>query len=73
MHWGKALIVEGSECTIKWQTDKKSSSHYIVGFFFNEAAASIAFRSIPSYDSLSEAPLYQDSDHKDRDPKESLR
>ena len=25
LHWGRVLVVKGSECTIKWQIDKK---HY---------------------------------------------
>ena len=29
LHWGKVLAVEGFECTIKWQTEKKPSSHSI--------------------------------------------
>ena len=26
--WGKVFAVEGSGCAIKWQTEKKLSSHY---------------------------------------------
>ena len=65
--------MEGSECTIKWQTDKKPSSHSIADVFLTEAAAWAAFHSIPSSDSASEAPLYPDSDHEATDPKTSLR
>ena len=50
--WGKVLAVEGSECTIKWQTEKKASSHSITDVFLT------AFHSIPSSNSASEAPLY---------------
>jgi hypothetical protein len=50
LHWGKVLAVEGSECTIKWQTDKKPNSHSIADVFFTEAAAWAAFHSIPSSD-----------------------
>ena len=64
--WGKVLAVEGSECTIKWQTEKKPSSHSITDVFVT------AFRSIPSSDSASEAPLYPESDHEATDPKTSL-
>uniref|UniRef100_A0A7S4GGQ3 Uncharacterized protein n=1 Tax=Eutreptiella gymnastica TaxID=73025 RepID=A0A7S4GGQ3_9EUGL len=65
--WGKVLAVEGSECTIKWQTEKKASSHSITDVFLT------AFHSIPSSDSASEAPLYPDSDHEATGPKTSLR
>ena len=64
--WGKLLVVEGSECTIKWQTEKKASSHSITDVF-------LAFHSIPSSDSASEAPLYLESEHEATDPKTSLR
>ena len=47
LHWGKVLAVEGSECTIKWQTEKKPSSHSITDVFLT------AFHSIPSSDSAS--------------------
>ena len=67
LHWGKVLAVEGSGCTIKWQTDKKPSSHSFTDVFLT------AFHSIPSSDSTSEAPLYPESDHKVTDPKTSLR
>ena len=73
LHWGKVLAVEGSECTIKWQTDKKPSSHSIADVFLTEAAAWAAFHSISSSDGASEAPLYPDSDHEATDPKTSLR
>ena len=66
MHWGKVLAVEGSECTIKWQTDKKPISHSITDVFLT------AFHSIPSSDSASEAPLHPESDHEATDPKTSL-
>ena len=59
--------MEGSECTIKWQTEKKPSSHSITDVFLT------AFHSIPSSDSASEAPLYPESDHEATDPKTSLR
>ena len=65
--WGKVLVVEGSDCTIKCQTEKKPSSHSITDVFLN------AFHSIPSSDSASEAPLYLESDHEATDPKTSLR
>ena len=45
--WGKVLAVEGSECTIKWQTEKKAGSHSITNVFL------AAFHSIPSSDSAS--------------------
>ena len=73
LHWGKVLAVEGSECTIKWHTDKKPSSHSIADVVLTEAAAWAAFHSIPSCDSASEAPLYPDSDHEATGPKASLR
>ena len=73
LHLGKVLAVEGSECTIKWQTDKKPSSHSIADVFLTEAAGWAAFHSIPSSDSASEAPLYPDSDHEATGPKTSLR
>ena len=56
-HWGKVLAVEGSECMIKWQTDKKPSSHSITDVFLTEAAARDAFGSIASSDSASEPPF----------------
>ena len=64
--------MEGSECTIKWQTDMTPSSHSIADLFLTEAAVWAAFHSIPSSDSASEAPLYPDSDHEATDPKTSL-
>ena len=73
MHWGKVLAVEGSECSIKWQTDKKPSSHSIADVFLTEATAWAAFHSNPSSDSASEAPLYPDPDHEATGPKTSLR
>ena len=73
LHWGKVLAVEGSECTIKWQTDKKPSSHSIADVFLTEATAWAAFHSIPNSDTASEAPLYPDSDHEATGPKTSLR
>ena len=66
LHWGKVLTVEGSECTIKWQTYKKPSSHSITNVFLT------AFHSIPSSDIASKAPLYPESDHEATDPKMSL-
>ena len=72
LHWVKVLAVEGSECRIKWQTDKKPSSHSITDVLLTEAAAWTAFHSIPSPDSASEAPLYPESDHEATDPKMSL-
>jgi hypothetical protein len=59
LHWGKVLAVEGSECTIKWQTDKKPSSHSITHVFLTEVAAWAAFHSIPSSDGASEALCIQ--------------
>ena len=67
LHWSKVLAVEGSECPIKWQTEKKPSSHSITDVFLT------AFHSIPSSDGASEAPLYPESDHEATDPKTSLR
>ena len=67
LHWGKVLAVEGSECTIKWQTDKEPSSHSSTDVFLT------AFHSIPSSDGVSEAPLYLESDHEATDRKTSLR
>ena len=40
--WGNVLAVEGSERTIKWQTEKKASSHCITDVFLT------AFHSISS-------------------------
>ena len=59
--------MEGSECTIKWQTEKEPRSHSITDVFLT------AFHSIPSSDSASEALLYPESDHEATDPKKSLR
>ena len=73
LHWGEVLAVEGSECTVKWQTDKKANFHSIADVFLIEAAAWAAFRSIPSSDSASEAPLYPNSDHEATRSKTSLR
>ena len=61
--WGKVIVVEGSECTIKWQTEMKSCSHYIIDVFLT------AFHTIPSPDSASKARLYPESDHKTYSPK----
>ena len=63
LHWGKVLTVEGSECMIKWQTEKKPISHSIVDVFLT------AFHSIPISDSASEAFLYLEFDHEATDPK----
>ena len=63
----KVLAVEGSECTIKWQTEKKASSHSITDVFLT------ALHSIPSSDSASEALLYLESEYEATDPKTSLR
>ena len=52
---------------IKWQTEKKASSHSITHVFLT------AFHSIPSSDSTSEAPLYLEYEHEAIDPKMSLR
>ena len=49
LHWSKVLAVEGSECTIKWQTDKKASSHSIADVFLTEAAAWAAFHTPPPH------------------------
>ena len=59
--------MEGSECTIKWQKEKKPSSHSITDVFVT------ALHSIQSSDSASEAPLYLESEHEATDPKTSLR
>ena len=67
LHWSKVLALEGSECTMKWQTNKKPRSDSITGVFLT------AFHSIPSSDSASEAPLYPESDHEATDLKTSLR
>ena len=64
--WDKVLAVEGSECTIKWQTEKKAGSHCITDVFLTD------FHSIPSSDSASEAPLYLESEDEATDPKTSL-
>ena len=73
LHWSKVLAVEGFECAIKWQTDKKPSSHSIADVFLTKVVAWAAFHSVPSSDSALEAPLNPDSDHKATDPKTSLR
>ena len=73
VHWGKVLAVEGYECTIKRQTDKKPSSHSIADVLLTRVGAWAAFHSIPSSDSASQAPLYPGSDHEATDPKTSLR
>ena len=65
--------MEGSGCTIKWQTDKKPSSHSIADVFLTEAAALAAFDSIASFDSASEAHLHPESGHEATDPQTSLR
>ena len=65
--WHKVLAVEALECTIKWQTEKKASSHSITDVFLT------ALHSIPTSDSASEAPLYPESEHEATDPKRSLR
>ena len=41
--WDNVLAVEGSECTIKWQTKKKASSHSITDVFLT------ALHSIPRW------------------------
>ena len=64
--WDKVLAVEGSECTMKWQTEKKASSHSITDEFL------IALHSNPSSNSASQAPLYLESEHEATDPKMSL-
>ena len=58
--------MEGCDCTIKWQTERKPSSHFITDVFL------AAFQSIPSSDSTSEALFYPQSVHKGIDPKMSL-
>ena len=65
--WDEVLAVEGSECTIKWQKEKKASSHSITDVFL------AALHSIPSSDCALEAPLYLESEHEATDPKTSLR
>ena len=62
----KVLAAEGSECTIKWQTEKKASSHSITDVILT------ALHSIPSSDSALEAPLYLESEHEATDPKTSV-
>ena len=57
--------MEGSECTIKWQTEKKGSSHSITDVLLT------AFHSILSSDSALEAALYLESEHEATDPKTS--
>ena len=52
---------------MKWQTEKKASSHSITGVF------STAFQNTPSSDSASGAPLYLRSEHEANDRKTSLR
>ena len=52
---------------IKWQTEKKSSSHSFADVFLT------AFHSIPSSDNASEAFLYPEFDHEATDPQTSLR
>jgi len=66
VHWGKVLVVGGSECTIKKQTDEKPISHSITDMFLAEAAAWAAFDSIPSADM---ATLYPETDHEATDQK----
>ena len=58
----KLLAVEGSECMIKWKTEKKASSHSITHVFLT------ALHGIPSSDSASEAPLYLEAEHEATDP-----
>ena len=65
--WGQVLAVEGFECTVKWQTEKKASSHSNTDVFLT------ALHSIPDSDSASEAPLYLESEHEATVPKTSLR
>ena len=65
--WGKVLAVEGFECTVKWHTEKKASSHCITDVFLT------ALHSIPRSDSASEAPLYLESEHEATDPERFLR
>ena len=43
--WDKVLAVEGCECTINWQIEKKASFHSITAAFLT------ALHSIPSSDS----------------------
>ena len=64
--WGKVHAVESSECTIKWQKEKKASSHSITDVFLT------AFHCILSSDCASEAPLYLESEHEATNPKTSL-
>ena len=61
------LAVEGSVCRIKWQTEKKASSHSTTDVFVT------AFHSIPSSDSASKAPLYLESEPDASDTKTFLR
>ena len=64
--WRKVLAVEGSECMITWQAEKKPSSLSLSGVFLT------AFLCIPSSDSPSEAPLYLQPERAATDPKTSL-
>ena len=45
LHWGKVLALEGSECTIKWQTDKKPSSHSIADVLLTEGMGCFSWHS----------------------------
>ena len=65
-HWDEVLALEGCECTINRQKEKKARSHSITDVFLS------ALHSIPSSDSASEAPLYLESEQKATDPKTSL-
>ena len=73
LHWGKVLTVEGSECTSKWQTDKKPNFQSIADVLLIEAAAWAAFHSIPSCDGTSQVLLYPNSDHEATSPKKYVR
>ena len=64
--WGKVFPVESYECTIKWRTETKLSSHSITNVLVT------AFHSIPSSDSTCEGFLYLESGHEADDPKMPL-
>ena len=77
LHWGKVLAVEGSECTVKWQTDKKPSSHSIADVYLTEAASCMGcFFTIFQILIVHQRPLCIQTlyrDHEATGPKTSLR
>ena len=58
--------MEGSKCTIKWQSKKIPSSYSIIDVL------RIAFHSITSSNSASEAPLYLEFHYETTNPKTPL-